>query len=107
MSKRSITEAEQPFTLSASPGTPGPAKRVDRFDTSTAVVAFHSFAATPGSYDLEGTVDGNDWSKIQIGVTADVRIALTHYWTALRIHTQTPGAPNGPTVVLGAYELLY
>jgi len=105
--KRSITESEQPFTLNNAAGQNGPAKFVDRFDLVGAVVEFHSFSGVPGSFDLEGTVDGNQWSKIQIGVTADVRITLTHFWKALRVHTQTPGTPNPPVVVLGAHELLY
>lgn len=105
--KRSITEEEQPFVLSATPGTAGPQKIVERFDLVGAVVEFHSFAGTPGSYDLEGTIDGNKWTKIQSAVVADARITLSHYWKALRIHTQAAGAPNGPTVVFGAHELLY
>lgn len=105
--KRPITDTEQPFNINNAAGQNGTAKFVERFDLVGAVVEFHSFAGTPGSYDLEGTIDGNKWTKIQIGITADARITLSHYWKALRVHTQTPGAPNPPTVVFGAHELLY
>lgn len=104
--KRSISEAEQPFDIATAPATAGASKAVDRFDLVGAVVEFHSFAGTPGSYDLEGSVDGNHFSKIQVSVTAEARITLTHYWRFLRVLTQTPGGAP-PTVVLGAHELLY
>lgn len=106
--KRSISEEEQPFNVNNSgPGVAGTTKHTERFDLVGGVVEFHSFSGTPGSFDLEGTVDGNNWTKIQTGVVGDTLITLSHYWRALRVHTVAVGAPEPPTVALGAHELLY
>ena len=105
--KRSISEEEQPFTFVNTNATAGTSKWVDRFDLSTGVVEFHTFdGGTPGSYILEGSIDGNNWTAIQATIVADALVALTHYWRFLRVFTTTAGT-TPPTVVLGAHELLY
>jgi len=107
MSRRSISEEEQPFAVATANTTAGAAKRVERFDIANAAVHFHSFdGGSPGSYDLEGTLDGNVWEKIDSAVTSAEVIPLTHYWRALRVYTTTAGS-TPPTVVLGAHEFLY
>ena len=106
MSKRSISEEEQPFTFVNSDATAGASKYVERFDLSTAVVEFHSFNGAPGSYILQGSIDGSNWTDIQAAVAADALVVLTHYWRLLRVFTTTAGG-EPPTVVLGAHELLY
>ena len=105
--KRSISEEEQPFTFVNTDATAGATKAVERFDLSTGVVEFHSFhGVTPGSYILQGSIDGDNWTAIQAAIIADDLVALTHYWRFLRVFTTTAGT-TPPTVVLGAHELLY
>ena len=106
MPMRPIQDGEQPFILSTDVSTGGTTKIVERFDMAKAIVSFHSFHGTPGSYSLEGSVDGNNWTKIQIGITSEANLTFTHFWKHLRVFTDSPGT-EPPTVSLGAYELTW
>lgn len=106
MSKRAITDAEQAFNIVNTNATNGATKHVERFDMPTAVVEFHSFDASPGSFTLQGSIDGTNWSDIQATIVAEVRITFTHFWKYLRVRCVTAGGA-APVAVLGAYENLY
>ena len=103
---RPIQPDEQAFTVAATNTTTGATKIVERFECSKAAVHFHSFDGVPGDYDLEGTIDGSTWIKIQSTITAATVVSLSHYWYALRVYTDTAGGAP-PTVVFGAYELTW
>jgi hypothetical protein len=100
MSKRAITSTEQPFVLADTDTTAGATKFVERFDLANGAVEFYGFnAGSAGVYELEGTIDGSNWSSIQATISADAVIALTHFWAGLRVYTTTAGTALQATIL--------
>jgi len=100
MSKRAISSEEQPFVLADADATAGTSKFTERFDLSTGAVEFYGFnAGSAGVYELEGTLDGSNWSVISATISVDTIVALTHFWYALRVYTTTAGVALQATIL--------
>jgi len=105
--KRPITDGEQALGTVNTNTTAGPVKRTERFDLVNGAVEFHSFSGTPGSWILQGTIDGNNWTDIQAAIVADAIVTFTHQWKSLRVYCTTAGVADAPTVSLFAHEFVY
>ena len=87
--KRAILSPEDEFNVSGTNATGGTRKDVSRFDVVSATV---QAVVTSGSYILQGSIDGTNWTDVGGGaITATAFITLSVQVRYLRVYTTTAG----------------